>query len=68
MTERADPPPGAITYEQWLRARIAEPGTICGPPVIDGRPLWQHLPGLNPYRDLEQRARAAERQWEAEAG
>jgi hypothetical protein len=65
MSTRADPPPGAITYLQWLLNRIAEPGAICGPPVIDDRPLWQHIPGLNPYHELEQRARAAEREWAA---
>ena len=63
------PPPGAISYEQWLLNRIAEPGTICGPPVIDDRAWWQHLPRLNPYAGLEARARAAQRQAaDAEAG
>jgi len=42
--------------------------------VIDHRPWWQYLPGLNPYADLERQARQAERNWaaasraEAEAG
>lgn len=66
MTAYADRPKGAITYQQWLLNRIAEPGMICGPPVIDDRAWWQHLPGLNPYYELEQRARVAGR--EAEAG
>jgi hypothetical protein len=61
MTTRSDPPAGAISYEQWLLNRIAHPGAICGPPVIDDRPWWQHLPGLNPYHELEQRARADKR-------
>jgi hypothetical protein len=65
VTSHADPPEGAITYRAWLLNRIAQPGTICGPPVIDDRAWWQHLPGLNPYADLEQRARAAERHWAA---
>jgi len=64
------PPRGAISYQQWLLNRIAEPGTICGPPVIDHRRWCQHLPGLNPYAELEARMRAAQRQPqpEAEAG
>ena len=64
-------PAGApISYEQWLRDRIARPGMECGPPVIDDRAWWQHLPGLNPYAELEARMRAAQRQPqpEAEAG
>jgi hypothetical protein len=68
MTRAADPPKNAISYQQWLLQRIAEPGTICGPPVHDPRPWWQYLPGLNPYAALERQARAAEREWEAEAG
>ena len=56
---------GAISYEEWLRRRIAEPGKECGPPVIDDRAWWQHLPGLNPYAEVEQRAREAERNWAA---
>ena len=75
MTRTVDPSPrpGEISYEQWLRNRIASPGTICGPDVYDPRPWWQHLPGLNPYPELEQQARQAERQFaqasrEAEAG
>lgn len=58
-------PEGAITYEQWLLYRIANPGVTCGPDVIDTRSWWQYLPGLNPYADLKQRARAAERNWAA---
>ena len=61
MTTYADRPKGAITYPQWLLNRIAEPGMICAPPVITDRAWWQHLPGLNPYHELEQRAWAAER-------
>jgi hypothetical protein len=61
-------PDGAITYEQWLRGRIASPGKDCGPPVVDDRPWWQHLPGLNPHAGLERQARAAGRQAEKEAG
>jgi hypothetical protein len=29
---RADAPPGAITYPQWLANQIEHPGMICGPP------------------------------------
>jgi hypothetical protein len=74
MTDTADAPRGgAITYQQWLLNRIAEPGVICGSPVIDDRAWWQHLPVFNPYAELEQRARQAETNWsaasrEAEAG
>jgi hypothetical protein len=68
VTSHASPPPGAISYEQWLRERIAGPAEICGPPVIDDRQWWQHLPGLNPYADLERQAREARRQPEREAG
>jgi hypothetical protein len=60
MTDRADPPKNAISYEQYLRNRIAEPLATCGPPVRDTRSLWQHIPWLNPYRVLEQQARQAE--------
>jgi len=56
---------GAISYEEWLRRRITEPGTECGPDVYDPRRWWQHLPGLNPYAELERRAREAERTWAA---
>ncbi len=63
----AELPPGTITYQQWLLNRIAEPGMICGPGVIDNRAWYQHLPGLNPYAELEERARQAEREWSAEA-
>ena len=62
MTTQAAPPAGAISYEQSLRNRIAEPSAICGPPVHDTRTLWQHLPRLNPYRVLERQARQAERE------
>ena len=60
MTKHADPPEGAISYGQHLRNRIAEPLTICGPPVHDTRSLWQHIPWFNPYRELERQARQAE--------
>ena len=66
MNSYAAPPKHAITYQQWLLNRIAEPGTICGPPVLDDRPWWQHLPGLNPYAELEAQARQAEREWAAQ--
>jgi hypothetical protein len=52
-------PDGPITYEQWLRTRIAQPGLVCGPDVIDSRRWWEYLPGLNPYADLEAQAREA---------
>ena len=68
MTSRADPPKGAITREQWLRNRIADPLTFCGSPVVDDRPWWQYLPGLDPHRELERQAREARRQPEREAG
>jgi hypothetical protein len=68
MTDRVDPPAGAITYGQWLRNRVAEPNVDCGPDVIDDRPWWQHLPGLNPYAPLERQARAARHQADKEAG
>lgn len=54
-------PDGPVTYEQWLRTRIAQPGLVCGPDVIDSRRWWEYLPGLNPYAGLEAQARAAER-------
>ena len=56
-----------LAAEQTLLNRIAEPGMICGPGVIDNRAWYQHLPGLNPYAELEERARQAEREWSAEA-
>jgi hypothetical protein len=63
--------PGAIPYPQWLIKQIEHPGEICGPDIIDDRAWWQHLPGLNPYAELEAQLRAARRQQahaEAEAG
>jgi hypothetical protein len=39
----ADPPPGAITYVEWLQRQIADGGralSTCGPPVAD----WPALP------------------------
>jgi hypothetical protein len=70
MTTRADPPRSAITYGQWLRDRIADPLRECGPDVIDDRPWYRHLPGLNPYAALERQARQAGHRAgkEAEAG
>jgi len=65
MTRRADLPRGAISYEQWLRNRIARPLIICGPPVLDFPSVWQDLfPFLKTpeVRELEHRARQAERQ------
>ena len=67
MTSRADPPPGTISYRQFLINQINEPGVICGPDVIDDRPWWQHLPGLNPYAGLEAQARQASRARRAQA-
>jgi hypothetical protein len=64
MITHADPPKNAISYEQYLRNRIAEPLAFCGPLVHDTRSLWQHIPWLNPYRELEQQARQAEREAE----
>lgn len=59
---------GAITYEQWLHQRVANPTMACGPTVVDDRPWWQYLPGLNPYANLERQARQAGRQTDKEAG
>jgi hypothetical protein len=53
---RAEPPPGAISYPQWLANQVAHPGMVCGPDVFDDRRWRQHLPGLNPYADLERQA------------
>jgi hypothetical protein len=55
VTTYAGRPTGTITYQQWLLNRIAEPGMIRGPDVIDHRAWRQHLPGLNPCAELEQR-------------
>lgn len=63
-SRHADPPKNAISYEQYLRNRIAQPHATCGPPVHDTRSLWQHIPAFNPYRELEQQARRAERELE----
>lgn len=52
----------AITYEQRLINQISNPGTICGPDVIDDRSWWQHLPWLNPYAELEAQAWQASQQ------
>ena len=63
MTRHADPPPNAISYEQWLRNRIARPTTICGPDVVGFPSFWQDLfPFLKPagIRQLEHQARRAE--------
>jgi len=63
MTKHADPPPGAISYEEHLRRVIAEPGVLCGPPVYGSPSFWEDLfPFLKPagIRELEHRARAAE--------
>jgi hypothetical protein len=73
MTSRAEPPDGAISRQQWLINQINAPGLICGPPVIDDRAWWQHIPGLNPHAELEARLREAQRAarasvHEAEAG
>lgn len=63
MTRRADPPKNAISYQQWLHNRIADPLTICGPPVYQAPSLRRDLvPFLTPagIRELEHRARQAE--------
>jgi hypothetical protein len=65
MTRYADPPPNVISYEEHLRRVIAEPEAICGPPVYGAPSFWQDLfPFLKAagIRDLEHRARQAERQ------
>jgi hypothetical protein len=67
VTRQAEPRPGTISYEQWLRNQIAEPGTICGPDVHDDRAWYQHLPWFNPYAELEAQVRASRRQAQAEA-
>ena len=62
MTRHADPPPNPISYEQWLRNRIARPTTICGPDIADLPSFWQDLfPFLKPaeIRQLEHQARHA---------
>jgi hypothetical protein len=62
MTGHADPPSGWISYEQWLRNRIASPAGDCGPPIADPPSFWQDLfPFLKPaeIRDLERQARQA---------
>jgi hypothetical protein len=68
VSTHRDPPADAISYEQWLLDKIAYPGMICGPPVIDDRALWQQIPWLNPYRELQRRVRVAELQPEPESG
>ena len=63
MTRRADPPEGAISYAEWLQRRIADPLTICGPPIYDAPSLWQELfPILKPadIRELEHQVQEAE--------
>jgi len=62
MTRRADPPRGAISYEQWLRNRIANPITVCGPDIAGPPSFWQNLfPFLKPagIRQPEHQARHA---------
>jgi len=69
MIRHTHPPSaGAVSYEQWLRNRIAGRGVICGPPIHGAPPFWQGLfPFLKPagLRDLEHQARQAERALEA---
>jgi hypothetical protein len=63
MTRHADPLRGAISYEQWLRNRIARPAVICGPDIADPPSFWQDLfPFHKPagIRQLEHQARHAE--------
>jgi hypothetical protein len=63
MSTHADPPPHAISYEEYLRRRIADPLTICGPPVIGQPSGWSVIfPWLKPehIRQLEHQAREAE--------
>jgi hypothetical protein len=62
MTDHTGPPPGYISYEQWLRDCIAGPMVLCGPPIYDGPTFMQELfPILKParIRDLEHQARQA---------
>jgi len=60
VTDRADPPPGAISYAQWLANQVeAGGGLICGPPVHDWPTLWDRLfPGRRPNHAIEARLEA----------
>jgi hypothetical protein len=63
VTRRADLPESAISYRQYLQQRIADPLTICGPPIYDAPSLWQELfPILKAadLRELEHQVHEAE--------
>jgi len=57
MTTHADPPPGAITYVEYLQREIADRldgvWTCCGPPIADWPNSWERLAGTRPNAALE---------------
>ncbi len=73
MTTRADPPPGAISYAEWLRRQVEDrlkgQQTICGPPIADWPSSWERLwPWARPdhavERELERRLDELDRELE----
>jgi hypothetical protein len=71
MTTHADPPPGAITYVQYLHREIADRlkgvWTCCGPPIADWPNPWGRLPGTRPNAALEHKLEARLREVTAQA-
>jgi hypothetical protein len=76
MTTIADPPPGAISYAEWLQGKIADllngVQTECGPGVYDYPTIRDRLgltarPNAALERQLETRLRELEHQAKPEA-
>ena len=71
MITQAGPPPGAITYVEYLQREIADRlegvWTCCGPPIADWPTLWERLLGTRPNAALEHKLEVRLRQVTAQA-
>jgi hypothetical protein len=72
MTRNAAPPPGGISYAEYLQReiedRIQGTMTFCGPPIADYPTTWNRIwPYSRPHHALESRLEARLRHLEAQA-
>jgi hypothetical protein len=71
MTIHADPPPGEITYVEYLQREIADRlegvWTCCGPSIADWPTPWERLLGSRPDAALEHKLEVRLREVTAQA-
>lgn len=71
MTTHTDPPPGAITYVEYLQREIADRlegvWTYCGPPIADWPNPWERLLGTRANAVLERKLEVRLREMTAQA-